>query len=252
MAYDIRQSLKISQQLLMTPQLQQAIKLLQLSRLELEEFVAQQIAENPALEEDVQGPGAEEKKAVERGKEIQATDLHDARMQELSRIVDPQSREKGQEVDWESLSRESDSAAPIPSTMRQSNNEEQPNYENYVSSSISLTEALMAQVSEIELDEIEKRAASLLIGNLDERGYLSISLKELAESENISLDTLEGVLDTVQRFDPPGIAARDLRECLLIQLKAKKIKDPLIEKMITLHLRELETRNFAAIANHSR
>ncbi len=243
----IKQNLKMSQQLMMTPQLQQAIKLLQLSRLELEEFVAQQLEENPVLEEG-NLVSREEERSVEKEKETNSADLHETRMQEAGQILDSQTKDQKNEIDWESYSKQGDNAAPIPSTQR-SQDEEAPNYENMVSRKESLSDYLLGQVGELNLTEREFQIATLIIGNLDERGFLSISLQEIAETlGGITVEDVEDILDPVQRLDPPGIAARDLRECLLNQLRFRGDRDCLLFKIISSHMRELENRNYPVIA----
>jgi RNA polymerase sigma-54 factor len=246
MAFDLKQGLRLTQQLLMTPQLQQAIKLLQLSRIELEEFVSQQLSENPVLEEGV-ATSSEENLLNEREREHSASDISEHQMSEASRIVDKSEGELAQDFDWESYNRLKDSEAPIPSTMA-SKDEEQPNYENMVTKASSLTDHLMTQVGEIDFDDAEKKIAMLLIGNIDERGYLRGSIEEIAQTEDFDVELVEDVLDTIQRMDPAGVAARDLKECLLIQLRANRLKNGIVEQIISSHLGDLETRNYQGIA----
>lgn len=246
MAYDLKQSLRLTQQLLMTPQLQQAIKLLQLSRIELEEFVSQQLAENPVLEEGITSSN-EEKLLNEREREHSATDISEHQISEASRIVDKNEGESSQDYDWESFNRNRDSESPIPSTMARKD-DDLPNYENMVTRSASLNEHLMNQAGEVDFDEREKRIATLIIGNIDDRGYLRGSIEELATAEGFSTDEVEDVLDTIQRFDPVGVAARDLKECLSIQLRLNRLRNGLVERVIEEHLGDLETRNYQGIA----
>lgn len=245
MAFDLKQTLKLSQQLLMTPQLQQAIKLLQLSRVELEEFVTQQMAENPVLEEGVV-ESAEEKIQAERVRETTEAQAVQDHLQSAGNIVDGVDGERG-DFDWESYSKHQESAAPIPSSQAK-RDEEFPNYENIVSRAGTLNDYLMSQIGELELEESEKRIASELIGNIDEKGYLRSTVEEIAISSSLSVDEVEDILDVVQRLDPAGVGARDLKECLLIQLRTNHLKNGVVEKIVEHHMAELETRNFQAIA----
>ncbi len=154
-------------------------------------------------------------------------------------------------VDWESLgnSDEYQSSASASSIRRTNSGEDdQPNYENVVSRATSLNEHLMGQVGELDFDESEKKIATVIIGNIDDKGYLTVSVEEISAQEGFALDEVEGILDTIQRFDPPGVAGRDLRECLLLQLRAGKLKNGIVEKMVESHLHHLETRNYAVIA----
>ncbi|GAG97984.1 unnamed protein product, partial [marine sediment metagenome] len=245
MAFDLRQSLKLTQQLLMTPQLQQAIKLLQLSRLELEQFVANQLAENPVLEEG-QTESPEEKAQVEREKERTEEQAIKEHMKEAEKLVDNIEGAGKTDMDWEAFSRHQESAPKTSSAIRR--DDDHPNYENIVTRANTLQEHLMIQIGELDFDDEEQRVATMIIGNIDEKGYLSGSIEDLATQENFTIDQLEDVLDTVQRLDPSGIGARDLKECLLLQLRNNRLKNGIVEKIVANHLGELENRNFQAIA----
>ena len=242
MGLDLRQNLKLSQQLLMTPQLQQAIKLLQLSRIELEQFVTQQLAENPTLEE--------ERDSHEVEKEVDRTsdDLMQDHIDSVSNIVDAVSDGEKNEIDWEALSRVQESNSIQNSTSKRNNEGEQSNYENISSNRKSLSEHLLLQLGESDLNDHEKRLAEIIIGNISEKGYLDLEWDLFCKENNLDIDFAEGVLDTIQRFSPPGIAARDLKECLLIQLREHQLKNGVVELIVTNHMKELETRNFAVIA----
>ncbi len=237
MAIDLRQNLKLTQQLLMTPQLQQAIKLLQLSRVELEDYIAQQLAENPFLEE---GEGTETA-IVEKSGEDAFLDQVDQTMNFLD------SAEKGEktatletfdhtkesnEIDNRYVNRQTDSI----------------NYENMISNEKTLSQHLLDQVGEISLSSEEQAIAKLLIGNIGDTGFLDVSLQEIADQGPFDLELVEGVLDTLQRLDPPGIAARTMQECLLLQLREKKLKNGVIEMIIENHLDELQKQHYGALA----
>lgn len=254
MALDLKQSLKQSQQLLMTPQLQQAIKLLQFSRLELEEFVAAQIAENPVLEEG-STESAEEQIQVDRHAESTESQIVNDRFEEASGIVDKISTESGpQESDWESYSRQAETSSPVTQgeSQRGSHNnksDEFVNYENMVTKAGTLNDHLMTQLGEIhDLDAKEAELATFIVGNIDEKGYLQIAVEEIAQRHNVCQEDVEDILDVVQRMDPPGVAARDVKECLLLQIRQNRLRNGIVETIVANHLKELETRNFQAIA----
>lgn len=245
MAFDLKQSLKLSQQLLMTPQLQQAIKLLQLSRLELEEFVTQQLAENPVLEEGIV-ESAEEKIQVEREAERTESQAVNEHMSEAERIVDNMGDASAKsDNDWESYLNRQDKGAVSSSQARR--DDDFPSHENLARSG-SLNDYLISQIGEIDLDEDENKIASIIIGNIDEKGYLQTAIEDIATEAETSYEAVEDILDVVQRLDPPGIAARDLKECLLNQLKFAHLRNGIVEKIVASHIPELETRNFQAIA----
>ena len=247
MAFDLKQSLKLTQQLLMTPQLQQAIKLLQLSRMELEEFVASQLEENPILEEGSTA-SAEEQLQVDKEKERTADDANSDRMQEAGDIVDKVDSGSADDIDWEAFSRHMESAAPIPSTATRNKDDEFPNYENIVTRVETLNEYLMQQIGELDLNEDEKNIALVIIGNIDDRGYLRTTLDELTAAEGHSIEEMDDILDTIQRLEPSGVGARNLKECLMIQLRAGRLKNGVVEKIVENHLKDLETRNYQAIS----
>jgi RNA polymerase sigma-54 factor len=246
MAIDLRQGLRLNQQLLMTPQLQQAIRLLQLSRLELEQFVSAELAENPCLEEG-QLESSEESMQVEKERESTEEQIISQSMQDATNLVDATKAEKA-EVDWESFAQQYQDN-PIPSSAARSNDEEQPNYENMVSRASTLNEHIMKQIGELDFSPIELEIATIVVGNLDDKGYLTLSGEEIcALSEDFDTDTVEGVVDTIQRLDPVGVASRDLKECLLAQLRALNLRNGVVEKIVENHLTELETKNFVAIS----
>ena len=248
MGFELKQSMKLTQSLLMTPQLQQAIKLLQLSRLELEQFVSAELAENPCLEEG-QIESIEEAALVEREKERTSEDFQSESLREASNIVDKVGGEgEKPEVDWEALARHQESISQSSVANRSTAGDEQPNYENMVTRSSTLQQHIAQQIGELDFDEKEKDIAGLIIGNIDDRGYLTLSLEELSSDENYTVDELEDILDTIQRLDPPGVGSRDLKECLLIQVRNAGLKNGIVEKIIANHLSELENRNFMAIA----
>jgi RNA polymerase sigma-54 factor len=249
MAFELKQSLKLTQQLLMTPQLQQAIKLLQLSRMELEQFVATQLAENPCLEEGV-SESPEEAAQVEREAERTEEQVVNESMAEATNIVDKAPGEDKPEVDWETMSRFAEQQSATSSTVsrKQASDDEHPNYENMVSKVGTLQEHLMAQIGELDFDDTELRIASQLTGNIDDRGYLTITTQDIATTEGFEHDQVEDILDTIQRLDPPGIGARDLKECLQLQVRNAGLRNGVVEKIIDNHLPELENRNFVAIA----
>ena len=239
MAFGVKQnlSLKISQRMLITPKLQQAIKVLQLSRLDLSEFISEQLADNPVLEEH------SENDAERESTEEQAIHEH---IIEASSIVDPVSQE-APELDWENLARMRE-ATNSTNVARNRDKSLPYSYENISSRAVSLQEHLTTQITELNLTKHEQQLAALFIGNLDERGYLACELDELSHTENISLQDLEGVLDIIQHLEPSGVGAKDLRSCLLIQLRDNSGRNGIVEKIVDRHLDNLVSKNFQIIA----
>ncbi len=245
MAFDLKQSLKLNQQLLMTPQLQMAIKLLHLSRLELEEFVTSQLEENPVLEEGVI-ESQEEKTQVERNQERTEKEAVQEHLSSAGEIVDRVDNSPADE-DWSQYMKQSDASSSAPSS-QVSKDAEFTNYENMVSKTGTLQDFLMGQLGELDLSDEEQAIATLIIGNIDDKGYFCSTIEEIAISSDRSEDEVDDILDVVQRLEPAGVAARDLKECLVIQLRASRLKNGIVEKIVENHISELETRNFQAIA----
>lgn len=218
----------------MTPQLQQAIKLLQLSRLELESAVRKELEENPILEET---------------QEVKEEDLQ--RTKEASETVDPNERtaddqnpQKQDEFEWESYL-ENQSKPPQQNL---GGSEEIMNYENMISTTQSLHDHLAWQAKMFGFSEDEYKLAEILIEYIDDDGYLLTPLTEIAESEKVDAKELEEVLEFIHEFDPAGVGARDLKECLLVQAKHLEEDTHDLVHLISNHLKDLEKKNFDAIA----
>lgn len=238
MAVGLKMSLKLSQQLRMTPQLQQAIKLLQLSRIELEDAVRKELNENPVLEEMHETMEDDAAKSERQASEdiINSSD----KSQENS---DPTRQD---EFDWEHYMENQNhrlaGSGPI------GNSDEIGNYESIISESKTLREHLHWQVGLSGFNEEEENAAAILISYVDDDGYIKTPLEEIAQEEEVSLEDLEDVLPFVQEFDPPGVAARDLKECLLIQAKNLQEDTHDLVEIINNHLSDLEKKNYPAMA----
>jgi RNA polymerase sigma-54 factor len=250
MLFELKQSLnlKLQQQLVMTPQLQQAIRLLQLSRLELVDAIQAELEQNPALEEELRP----DKNAIADEAAIHHVDPKD--MQPV-----PEPREKPLEVkgdnqnandiDWQQWLETYNSTAPQGVSYKQSS-EELPNLEQTLTRSETLQEHLLWQLGLMQMVEADGAIAAEIIGALDDSGFFSGErpCEDVAIRLNVSVEHVERVLKRVQEFDPIGVAARDLTECLLIQLHHFKNDNKLAERLILEFMSELEKRNFQAIA----
>ena len=244
MAFELKQNLKLSQQLIMTPQLQQAIKLLQLSRMELVETINQEMEENPLLEEVSPDEGNDEEVHAEIEEDIRPVEREDVkaieRAEELN--VEGDSRE---EFDWTNYLED---YGPVGVTYGGPDAEEH-SWDNVLTESQSLTKYLMWQMKLSSFTEDEIRVCTQIVGNLDQNGYLCASVPEICQLENVSEEFVEAVLKKVQEFDPPGIAARNLQECLLIQARMLGVKNKIIEVIIKDYLKDLELKNYVHIAH---
>ncbi len=241
MGFEFKQNLKLRQSLLMTPALQQAIKLLQLSRLELEQYVTQQLAENPVLEEGNIEVSDEIGIAESKEKESTEKQALEDRFSEAKDIVD---KSEGSEMAYENYTQNFDLSKAKASI----NDSEPVNYENILTKSETLQEALSIQISEMDFSEHELMIASNIIGNIDDKGYLTSKIEDIAKQLEITAEEVDDVLDVIQRFEPNGVGATSVSECLLIQLRNLRLKNGIVEKIVEHHLNDLETRNFDLIA----
>ncbi len=231
MQLDTRLNLKLTQKLVMTPQLQQAIKLLQLSKLELIQSIHQELVENPVLEEEVQEL-TEEEKGVPLNKEGEE---------------DGKTERKEEDFDWQHYLKDS-MGSGYEAYEPYNDNGETPSYENTLSRKPSLSEHLLWQLNLSHTNDEEKTIAENIIGNLDGDGYLRVSESELEAMTGGEAKTIARALDLVQSLDPAGVGARDLPECLLLQVRQLDADLPLVEAMIQGYLPFLQKKDYAAIA----
>ncbi len=232
MAVGMKQSMNLSQTLRMTPQLQQAIKLLQLSRMELETAIRKELEENPILEESAD-------LSQDEAGASEATPAADANS---SQDQDPQ---KQDEFDWEAYI----DAQYKPATNNMAGgNEEIMNYENLISTSETLYDHLMWQASMSGYSDEEIHLTGILISYIDDDGYIKVPLEQVAQDENVNFEDLVSVLPFIQELDPPGVGARDLPECLLIQAKHLQEDTKDLVHLIKNHLKDLEKKNYDGIA----
>jgi RNA polymerase sigma-54 factor len=250
MALEIKQSLKLSQQLVMTPQLQQAIKLLQLNRMELQEVVTQEMMENPILEEMTETPDGDSPTPAEA--EAQGSDPEGEQLRDEESFIKPKQQEEQlaagkEDFNWESYVEEFNSSSSSAPSMREIN-DELPSFENVLTKTTSLEDHLTWQLSMIAMTDQEKKLGELIIGNLSDDGYLNANLDDLARETQLPLEDAEEVLKIVQNFDPLGVGSRNLQECLAIQAKFLNPRQPLVETIIAHHLGDLERKNYNSIA----
>lgn len=228
-----RLSLKMTQRLVLTPTLQQAIKLLQYSRQELVQYVHQELLENPTLEEKVQEDEAVQEPVSEQAPEETAAgeggDVADAAAGEV-------------EPEWSEFMSEFDNGYEPYQP------QEAPSYENMLSEGASLQSHLLQQV-QVSFDEPEEKLIAWeIVGNIDDSGYFRSTVEEIAAGVDTSPDRVEAVLDVIHEFEPAGVGARDLAECLLVQLRGRGLDGGLEESIVRYHLRDLEARKLKKIA----
>ena len=237
MAMEMRQQLKMSQQLVMTPQLQQAIKLLQLTRLELQDVVRQELEENPLLEETVE---AEEIREAEPLEIAEKENDQDGRENEFHEV------ETGEDTlrDWDSYL----DGYNYSSGEHYNGEDEHSSFENLLTRKGTLADHLLWQLHMGHFSEHEVCIGEEIIGNIDEEGYLRASLKEVAQTCSVNEGEALLVLERIQEFDPTGVAARDLQECLLIQARFLGMQGSVAERILLNNINDLETRKYKQIA----
>lgn len=224
-------NLKMSQKLVMTPMLQQAIKLLPLARLELAQLVRQEIIENPVLEElleDEDSPGDEQ--PTEEPATTTDTDLE----------TSPQD----QEIDWDNYFQDN-----IDRGMSIESYAEKPSIEATYKKEASLADHLMWQLDLSVDSETDKFIGSCIIGNIQNDGYLCADLQEIADISQSTEESVLRILKIIQSFEPAGVAARSLKECLMIQARALTDKNPYVEILIENYLERLENRFLQKVAS---
>jgi RNA polymerase sigma-54 factor len=240
MALEQKLHLKLSQKLIMTPSLQQAIKLLQLSKLELQEVLNQELLENPLLEETAEEQKAEETQAEESAEAKSET--------EEPPKVETQEKEKDSfdEIDYDAYFQDYIEYGYNPRGMGEEH-EEFP-IENTLTRPPNLSDHLWWQLSMSDAAPRIKEIAGFIIGNIDEDGYLRASNDEIMASGGFGAEEVENAVRAVQSLDPIGVGARDLRECLLLQLQFLEVEEPLVELIIRDHWEEFMQRKFVALA----
>jgi len=237
MALELKQTLKLSQRLIMTPQLQQAIKFLQLSRLELCQTINHEMEANPLLEE---APVDEvEEKAEEEGRKEEPVNkeepLREVRIKETIR----------EDFDWDSYISEYNTAwASSP----HEDTEDRPSFESLIAPKTTLYSHLSWQLQVSDLDETQREIGGYIIGNIDSDGYLQTSIDNIMGETHRSREEVLRVLEIIHEFDPVGVGARDNGECLLIQLRFQGLGGSIAEKIVTDYMKQLEKKRYSQIA----
>jgi RNA polymerase sigma-54 factor len=240
MALEMRQQLKLAQKLVMTPQLRQAIKLLQLNRLELTDALQAEIEQNPLLEEFTEeaSPLTEsDARQVEENREIPEADV-------TTQVPGDDPSSIG-EVNWSDYENSFDTDF---SFAREKPAADAPSQFDFISAKPGLSAHMHWQLADLELDDRQMDIAMFIIGNLDRHGFLQADIYDICAYAGCSEETAEQVLGLIQGLDPPGIAARNIRESLLLQLQHKGLEDTLAFRIVDEHIGLLETRNHALIA----
>jgi len=262
MGMEMKLQFKLSQQLVMTPQLVQAIRLLQLSRLELVDEIRKELDGNPVLADDMTDPKTREgtKSDAARGNVEVGGDQQESPERFSNTDMSVRETEKRvKEVDWEQFLENRQMQQTVPT--HRGGFEELPPIEQNLTKPSNLRDHLLWQLQMSDFVDNERQFALLVIGNLDEKGYLDLkgmeradgtkdqdlTVADLASEAELDPDDAETVLAMIQRFDPIGVAARDLSECLRVQAEVLGF-DNVEMAIIKDHLHNVERRNFGAIS----
>jgi RNA polymerase sigma-54 factor len=226
-------NLKMSQKLVMTPMLQQAIKLLPLARLELAQLVRQEIIENPVLEELFEEENEQDSNQEESGPKEDITP-------EAEQDTTPQD----QEIDWDSYFQDN-----IDRGMSIESYAEKPSIETTYKKEATLADHLMWQLDMTVDSEKDRFIGSCIIGNIQNDGYLCADLQEIITISQSDEENVLRVLKFIQGFEPTGVASRSLKECLMLQAQALSDKNPYVEVLIENYLERLEDRYLQKVAS---
>jgi len=235
MALEQKLSVRMSQRLVMTPSLQQAIKLLQMSKLELVEEVQQELLENPVLEEQLEAPASERQEAESPDQQTEAQ----AEQQ-------PDSNDPFDDIDYDSYFQDVDNNY-APRAPRETG-EELPSFESTLAALPNLADHLTWQLDLSVSDDTLKEIGRAIIGNINEDGYLRATLSEIQQLGGWNKEQTEQALAIIHGFDPVGVGSRDLVECLCSQLHHLGEDGSPAETIVRYHLDKLQNRRFKELA----
>ena len=246
---------KMGQALLMTPQLQQAIKLLQLGRLEYLEAIQKELLDNPVLEEvreasssaqaggdgPVSTPSFDSQGDFDSGRDAPLSDPN-------NQVETPQREAIAAPMPWEEYLQQFTDSRGAATPKGLIDHEDRPQSDNAVSREENLADHLIAQLRMSDLDAQGKLIALHIVGNLNRDGYLCAEYEEIAQSCECEVGDVEMVMEFFRTLDPAGVASRNLQECLLAQLEVMGLASSLESRIVRDHLSKLESRKYEQIA----
>lgn len=239
MALESRLELKLSQKLILTPQLQLAIKLLQMPQLELSQALTQELTENPFLDEVIEEREDLSREEIENIETREEPDDTEAPLEKLISNIEGY----GVEEYFDERSGDGrDLGYFTPGTV------EHPSFEQFATKEIDLYDHLLWQLRLSEAGEDVKEIGEMIIGNIDENGYLRATDEELCQASGADSERVRVAIALIQGFDPPGIAARNLQECLLLQLRSVNLSGTLVEQIVLNNMTDVEKKRYAQIA----
>lgn len=239
MALEGRLELKLTQKLILTPQLQLAIRLLQMPQLELSQALSQELVNNPFLEEVNEEKGEELSREEMENSEI--APVSDDTEASLERLITRLNSFSVEEYFDERGSDGRDLGYFNPGLV------EQPSFEQFIAKGADISDHLLWQLRLSNVSDDIREICEIVIGNIDENGYLCITEEELISITGASPEKVRKAIDTVQSFDPPGIGARNLQECLLLQLRAFNLQGTIVEKIVLNNISDIEKKRYNQI-----
>src|SRR6266487_957081 len=229
----IQQSQNLALQQVLSPQLQQSLLVLQTPLLELRNLVQQEMETNPVLEELPDDTRSDERSEAEPS----ADDNFKSEFEKLASL----------DEEWRDyMAQSANSGADGFQRSREAKDKRQFFFDS-IAVQETLQQNLLAQLNQSALNASDRKAAELIIGNIDDNGFLQSTPEEMALNSGIPKEDFERILALIQSFYPPGVGARDLRECLLIQLKRDGKEDSLEHKIVSEHMEDLGKRRFPEI-----
>lgn len=274
-------SLRLAQKQILTPGLVQMVTVLALNKLELKEMINQELVENPVLEEAAEDEAAAADENARDALEAESLNLPaDQEILEAAGAdgaadlvdIDPRTEVPANGPGPAVVSMEGSSEAPVEAERPKDPFEEidfgsffdeyldpgyrspaaevieKPSFETFLATPTSLSDHLNWQLSLVNAKQSVARAADLIIGNVDDGGYVTVSLEEIAEGAGVSAEEAQEALKLVQEFDPLGVGARDLRECLLLQLRGMGAENGVAGQIVANHINLLENRDWKGLA----
>src|ERR1700752_1346311 len=233
----LKLNLKVSQRQILTPGLVQMVSVLALNRLELREMINQEMIANPVLEEQSEEPTQSDNYSDETFLKA-----------ETEKVPEKPEANPFDEFDVGTFFNQYLDSGGDGGRSQEREISERPSFEKFLSSAAGLTDHLSWQLSVTICSDAVRELAESIIGNLDENGYLTASVEELMQSGKYSQDDLDDALAVVQDFGPIGVGARDLRECLLLQLKAFDPQNTLAQQIVSEHLKQVQLNQLKEIA----
>src|SRR5690242_19736378 len=233
----LKLNLKVAQKQILTPGLVQMVSVLALNRLELREMINQEMVANPVLEELSEEPTPADNYSDENFLK-----------NETEKVPETEAANPFEEFDVGSFFNQYLDTGGDGGQSQEREISERPSFEKFLSSPAGLTDHLAWQLSVTICSDSVREIVENIIGNLDENGYLTASVEELLQNGKYTQDDLDDALAVVQDFDPIGVGTRDLRECLLLQLKAFDPQNTLAQQIVSEHLKQVQSNQLKEIA----